>query len=210
MPRARFGVTLPSDGPLGSVSRAYPEARFGVRSAVADADGATLLVEVRADDVRSVVGALAEAAAVDPLARDGDTAVCRVTLAEPSPFDALAAAGTPPEFPAVVADGTLSVSVVAPRPALSALADALDAAGLAVEVREVAATVEPTDPLTTRQRHALRVARDRGYLETPRGCSLAALADDLGLAKSTCSETLRRAQATLVDAYLDTDGGGVA
>ncbi|MFC7176414.1 helix-turn-helix domain-containing protein [Halosegnis marinus] len=208
MPRARLAVTLPPDGPLGRVSRASPEARLRVRSAVSNADGATLLAEVTAADGPAVVGALAEtaAAAVDPLARDGDTAICRVALDDPSPFDAFAAAGTPPEFPCTVADGRLSVSVVAPRPALSALSDELDAAGLAFTVEAVTAATDPLAPLTPRQRRVLRVARDRGYFETPRDCSLAALADDLGMAKSTCSEALRRAQAALLDDYLD---GGV-
>lgn len=53
--------------------------------------------------------------------------------------------------------------------------------------------------LTDRQREALVTAHELGYFDVPRGCSLDAVADELGIGASALSERLRRAQARLVE-----------
>lgn len=55
------------------------------------------------------------------------------------------------------------------------------------------------DGLTDRQREALRTAYQLGYFEIPRRTSLEAVADELGVAASSASERLRRAQTELVE-----------
>lgn len=64
-----------------------------------------------------------------------------------------------------------------------------------------------TDDLAFEQREALEAAVDGGYYETPREATLTELADRLGLARSTFRYRLRRAEAWLVDRYLDATGG---
>lgn len=209
MPRVRLSVTLPTTDPLGTVSRAHPSARFRVRSALPAPDrGGALLVDASAGDLPAVVAALAGAESVtafDVLDREADTAVCLLAVEEASPLRAAAGAGTPPTFPFVVADGAADWTLLATDEAVSSLVEELEAAGIGFDVASVTPVTEPDDPLTPRQRRLVRAALRRGYFETPRDCSLGELAAELGLAKSTCSESLRRAERTLFSRYLGAD-----
>ena len=56
----------------------------------------------------------------------------------------------------------------------------------------------PTARLTPRQREAFWLARDRGYYAYPRGTTARALADELGVSKTTYLEHLRKAEAALL------------
>ena len=46
-------------------------------------------------------------------------------------------------------------------------------------------------------------AVDHGYYDTPRACSLTELAEEVGIAKSTCSETLHRAEETMIKQFME-------
>jgi len=62
--------------------------------------------------------------------------------------------------------------------------------------------------LTDRQRELLLAAVDAGYYDTPRECSLTDLATELDMAKSTVSETLHRAEGTIIEEFVaDLDEG---
>lgn len=60
--------------------------------------------------------------------------------------------------------------------------------------------------LTPRQREAVRIAHEKGYFDIPRKTSLDAVADELGISASSCSERLRRAQIHLVETHVDGAG----
>jgi predicted DNA binding protein len=205
MPRVRLTLTLPGDTPLGSITRAHPAARLRVRSALtAGTERAAWLVEADAPDLVAVVAALSDDPGVerlDVLAREAGVATCLLAAA-PGPLRAAAAAGTPPTFPFTIADGTATVAVLGPDAALSDLATRLADDGYGVTVASAAPATDPVDPLTARQRRLVRAAVDRGYYHTPRECTLGELAATVDLAKSTCSETLRRAERTLLESYL--------
>jgi predicted DNA binding protein len=51
-------------------------------------------------------------------------------------------------------------------------------------------------------RYLLRTAVERGYYDTPRRCTLTELAEALDMAKSTCSETLHRAEGKITKQFL--------
>lgn len=206
MPRARLAVTLPSSSPLGRVTRAHSDAHISVRTALPNGheDGATGNVVLRGPALPSFVAALDEAdgVTVDVLARDDERVRCQLQVADAGALSVAATAGVPPAFPFPIAAGTLRWDVTAPRSALSALADGLEAAGFEFDVTSVSSSVE-SSLLTSRQRRVLDAAVRGGYFETPRDCSLGALAAEVGVAKSTCSETLRRAEAAVLSQYLD-------
>lgn len=63
----------------------------------------------------------------------------------------------------------------------------------------VAMLVDIDDRLTERQREVFETARQHGYYEWPRGTTADALADELGIAKATLLEHLRKAEAKLLD-----------
>jgi hypothetical protein len=207
MPRARLAVTLPPSSPLGRVTRAHPDAHVSVHTAVpnVDASGVTANASLRAPELPAFVAALdaADGATLDVLARDAERVRCRLRLADATALRAVASAGVPPAFPFPMADGTLRWDVTAPGSALSALPDALEATGLEFDVTSVSPSGEPS-LLTPRQRRTLDAAVRGGYFETPRGCSLETVAAEVGVAKSTCSETLRRAEAAVLSRYLET------
>lgn len=210
MPRARLTVTLPEDTWLGGPSRRHPTARFHVRSAFPDADGGVALVAVDAGDaLPAVVAALddhPDIRSLALLARDGDRAVCQVDAT----MDVLALvreARVPVAFPVRVHDGTMRFDLRADASHFAALADRLDETGVDYTVGTVEPLDAPETALTPRQRRTLRLAVDRGFYAVPRECELRDLADELGVAPSTCSETLRRATGVVLEQFLD--GGGV-
>ena len=59
--------------------------------------------------------------------------------------------------------------------------------------------------LTDRQREALLTANEMGYFDVPRRASLGDLAEELGIARASASERLRRGQAALVDSAVATE-----
>lgn len=60
------------------------------------------------------------------------------------------------------------------------------------------------DGLPREQRDALRAAVASGYYETPRRIDLSELAEELGVPRSTLSYRLRRAEAELATAFVET------
>lgn len=85
---------------------------------------------------------------------------------------------------------------------LSELGEQLRAFGLRFDVEYVHERVEAERLLSKRQREVLLAAVERGYYDTPRGCSLTELAEELGVAKSTCSETLHRVEEVVVKRFV--------
>lgn len=59
------------------------------------------------------------------------------------------------------------------------------------------------DPLTAKQAQAVETASRMGYYERPRGATQAEVAAELELPESTVSYRLRRAEAALVDGYVE-------
>jgi predicted DNA binding protein len=105
-------------------------------------------------------------------------------------------------------DGRAHVTVVGRSEALTGLVDALrDRAGVGVDVREVGTydrrfgTV--TGGLSDRQFEAVETATGMGYYAVPREASLSAVATELGVAESTASELLRRAESHLMSRLVD-------
>ena len=74
--------------------------------------------------------------------------------------------------------------------------------GLGFEVEYVHERVDTEELLSERQREVLLAAVEGGYYDTPRGCSLTELAEKLGVAKSTCSETLHRVEEVIVKRFV--------
>ena len=205
MARARLTVTTPENSWVGRVTSAHPDARIRVRTATVG-EPATLVTEVTAPALAPAIAAISEADGVetlDILDRHGDTAVCRLTVADAGPLAAAAAAGAPPEYPFTVADGAINWELTATQEALADLADRLDERGLDFSVAEMRPGDDGEPLLTPRQRNVVQTAVDSGYYEVPRGCSLATVAERTNLSKSTCSEILRRAEKRLLRRYLD-------
>ncbi len=150
------------------------------------------------DDVLAGMEAAAAVTAVEPIRRDPDAVVVQFETTQPLLLPA-EASGVPISLPAEIADGRAALAATASRDRITALGDP----GLRYSLDRLYGSVEAASPLTDRQREMLLAALERGYQDTPRTTTLSGLADDLGMAASTTSETIHRAEAFVAD-RLDT------
>jgi predicted DNA binding protein len=110
--------------------------------------------------------------------------------------------GLPLEMPFEIEDGEATWTLTASQDAISELGDQLSALGVSFTVDYLQQEVAGSEALLTdRQGTIVREAIERGYYDTPRKCSLTELADAVGLAKSTVSETLHRAEERVMKEF---------
>lgn len=208
MPQAELRITLPEGIWVGDVTRAHPEARLRVLAALADEDSGVGLAEIEASNVASVLDSMRDRADVidlEVLRHDEETALVQFETTTPLLLLPMQESGIPLEFPFTLQAGEAIWEVMAPHDRLSALGDQLRAFGIQFTVERVQEQVVPEQLLTDRQLELVETAVERGYYDTPRGCTLTELADELDLAKSTCSEVLHRAEGKIVRQFLGGD-----
>lgn len=207
MPRAKLNVTLPEGLWIARLSREHPEVRFLVLAALS-ADGTGIgLVELRGPDLRTVVETMADAAAVtglESLQSTDEKEIVRFETDEPLLLFAIRNSAIPLEPPVEIRDGIASLEVTAPRERLSTLGTQLEGFGMSFDVEYITQSIDADDLLTDRQRRLVSAAIERGYYDTPRECSLSELAEAVGIAKSTASETLHRAEGTIIKHHMST------
>ena len=163
------------------------------------------LVEVRTDDPGGVLAGMEAAAAVtavEAIRRDPDAVVVQFETTQPLLLTSIQASGVPISFPVEIADGRAALVATASRDRIAALGEALDDLGLRYSLDRLYESVEAASPLTDRQREMLLAALERGYYDTPRTTTLSELADDLGMAASTTSEVIHRAEESVVKAFV--------
>lgn len=205
MIRARFRIALPADVWVAEVSSAFPDATFRLLTGVPRGDRSLELGEVVAEDPAAPSAAIRDHRDVRSYERlqsaDGRV-IAQYEAVEQRLYEFLWESSLPPEFPLVVSDGEMEFDVTATREQFDAFGAQLDDGDLDYELLSVVHTDEDGALLTDRQRECLAAALRRGYFEVPRSCTLAELADDLGVDKSTASETVRRATARVVEQFL--------
>jgi len=206
MTHAELTVTLPEGTWISDVSTAHPEATFRVLAAIPGEDAGFGLVEITADDPRPILSDVEDHPVITriELVQAGtETALVQFETTQPLLLFSAKESRIPIELPIEVADGTTTLSVTASRDRLSELGRQFDNFGLSYEVEYVSPHVESDRLLTERQRELVQTAIEMGYYDTPREASMTDLADELDIAKSTCSETLHRAEEKLVKRYAD-------
>jgi len=152
-------------------------------------------------DVDPVLGAIRAEPAIATLTvleASADRAIGQYRTIDTLRYDLSRAAGVVPDYPVTVRDGRAVVTVTTPHDRLADLGDAMTAAGMDYELLGVVGEGSPAELLTARQREVVAAALRRGYYDTPRRCTLTALAGDLDVDKSTVSGILHRAEERLV------------
>jgi predicted DNA binding protein len=208
VPRATLELTIPEGVWIGDLSRCHPETRIRVLAALPDGDAGVGLVEVTSERTDAVLDGFREAdavVAVDVLRRGDPTALVQFETTTPLLLVAARDSGVPLEMPFDVRDGELTWELTAARERLSELGSRLESLGVPFTVSEIGRRVDEPALLTDRQESLLRTAVERGYYDTPRNCTLTELADHVGVAKSTCSETLHRAESRVVRRFVGDD-----
>lgn len=205
MSHTRLTVTLPEAVWIGAVSQQYPDVTFEVLAALPADDKGVGLVELSGGDVLSAVSAMEDHEAVTSLSVVGTTpeeAVIQFETTEPLLLFSARESGLPLQPPITIRDGTAALELTTSRDRLAAMADQLDAMGLDYHVEWIKESVDPERVLTARQRELVVEAVEAGYYDSPRDISLTELADELGLAASTLSETLHRAEGKIVREFV--------
>ncbi|MDY7082273.1 MAG: helix-turn-helix domain-containing protein, partial [Halobacteria archaeon] len=139
---------------------------------------------------------------LEVLEEHGNEALVQFRTTNPLILFAARDSGVPLETPFEIQNGEGSWDVTAPHERISELGSQLDMYGIDYGV-EYVKEVEFENLLTERQKKVITEAVDRGYYDTPRDCSLTQLADSMGIAKSTCSEILHRAEEKVVKEFVD-------
>jgi predicted DNA binding protein len=201
MPRAKLSVTLPEGVWVRSVTEAYDETTLEVVSALTDDGVGTALLEVTSPHLPDVLEDISTADAVesvDLLRVVGDQALAQVETQEPLLLQTLEASRIPFDTPLVAEDGTVTLTVTATRDRISELGDQLELFGMSYELLYIHQSVDSTELLTEPQRQLLATAVESGYYDVPRECTLTELAEKEGIAKSSASERLHRAESKVI------------
>jgi predicted DNA binding protein len=212
MPHAELTVTLPPAVWIGALSREFPDTTFRVLSAVPRDEEGFGLVEVRTGDPKPVLEAMADKGtltSMDIIRQDADVGVVQFETTEPLLLAPIQASGVPLSLPVDIENGQARLELTASRDRIAALGEMLDEFGLEYSLDRLYESVKAASPLTPKQREMLLAALERGYYDTPREVTLSELADELGMANSTVSECLHRAEGAVMKAFvadrLDTD-----
>jgi predicted DNA binding protein len=206
MPRATLTVTIPDGIWIGDVTRAHPEATVRILSALTGDDSGVGLVEITAPEVEAVLDALRRSDSVtefDVLQRNEGTALVQFETTIPLLLLPVEESGVHLTMPFTIEEGEAEWELTAPQYRLSELDTRLSELGIPFTVERLRQQLEPDQLLTDRQLRLVRAAVEEGYYDTPRQCSLTRLAETVGLAKSTCSETLHRAEGTVMKQFLE-------
>jgi predicted DNA binding protein len=207
MPRAKLEITVPDSVWIGELSRNYPEAGFEILTVFPkDEDGAVALTEITADDLDDIVLEMddyEEVTNTDYLQRTDETALVQFETDEPLLLLSIRNSRTPFEPPITIVDGVADLEITASRDRLSSLAEQFRTFGLQFDVQSVRTAIDSESVVTDGQRRLIETAVERGYYDTPRTCTLTELADHLGIAKSTASERLHRAEGAIIRAFVD-------
>lgn len=210
MPQANLTITIPDGIWIGDVSRAHPEASVRILAALTGEDAGVGLAEISAPELPAVVADIQANESVtelEVLQQYGNTVLVQFETTMPLLLFPIQDSGVPLTMPFTIQNGQADWEITSPQHRLSELGTQLDEFGIPFTVNEVHQHIEPEQLLTDRQLRLVQAAVEHGYYDTPRRCSLTGLADDLGLAKSTCSETLHRAEEKMIKQFLDNFDG---
>jgi hypothetical protein len=136
---------------------------------------------------------------------DGGRALVQIEADAPVLLRVLDRTGVPVEMPFEISDGEVDWEVTTTRNRLSTLAEELDRSEVGYMVGHIRDETSFEDVLTERQQEVLESAIEAGYYDSPRRCTQEALAEDLGMAKSTCSELLHRAEERVIKLFTEGD-----
>ena len=201
MPEARLQLTIPDDIWIGDITRRHPETRVRVLAAIPDELTGVGLAEITGPAAAEVVTAMAEEeelSNVEVLKHSTDEELVQFETANPLLLFPARGSGVPLQMPFDIRNGEAMWEVTAPNERLSALGDQLEEFGIQFTVDYVHQHTASDQLLTDRQREIIQAAVEEGYYDTPRTCSLTELAEAVGIAKSTCSSTLHRAEEAIV------------
>lgn len=206
MPQANLTITIPEGIWIGDVTRAHPDVQFRILAANASDDSGVGLAEISGPDWEAALADVRADETVtecESLQQYEDTVLVQFETTIPLLLFAVEDSGVPLTMPFTIREGNAEWELTAPQHRLSELGTKLEEFGIPFTVNEISQRVEPEQLLTDRQLDLVERAIESGYYDTPRECSLTELAAAVDLAKSTCSETLHRAEEKIVKQFIE-------
>jgi len=205
MPNAKLRLTVPEEVWLGEITRRYPETRLRVLAAIPDGLSGVGLVEITGpttDGVVTAMGQQDDVTDIETLQQREDEALVQFETSDPLLLLPARGSNVPLEMPFDIRDGEVTWEVTAPTEQLSELGGQLDEFGISFSVEYIRQEPGRERLLTDRQREIVEAAVEAGYYDTPRQCSLTELAAEIDIAKSTCSNTLHRAEEAIIKEFV--------
>ncbi|WP_137290158.1 helix-turn-helix domain-containing protein [Natronorubrum halophilum] len=205
MAQATLTITMPEQVWIQQLSTAYPTATFRVLAAVPGSETGFALVRIAGPDAGNVVEDMEDHPQITELTLaqwSDDEATVHFETTEPLLLFSSRESGMPIELPVEIIDGEATVEVTGSRDRLARLAEQLEQFGLQYRIEHVRERLHESQLLSERQLEVVVAAVEEGYYDTPRRCSLTELAGELGIAKSTCSETLHRAEEAIIKRFV--------
>jgi len=205
--QARLTVTLPEYIWVGEVSRNHPDAEIKVMTAMPGSDAAFAVLIVQSEQLDTLFAAIEthdEITDISVIQQTEQQMTVQIETSS-SPLLLLAAkvSGMPIEFPVTITDGNATVDVTGSHDRLSELTSQFRDNDLPFNIEYIQERLHTTQLLSETQQELMLQAVEQGYYDTPRDCSLSEVADAAGIAKSTCSETLHRAEETMIKHFVD-------
>lgn len=203
---AQFQIELPPGNWVQEISQSFPDATLRLLSGFPHEDRALELGEVIGDASTSVASAIRdhpEISAYERLETDERRVLAKYETNDTALYDFVGTATVTIEFPVTVHRGWFGFSLTGTEADLDRLRETLEASPLSYELESLHRSAPSNDVLTTRQRDVLETAVRRGYFKVPRECTLADLAADLAVDKSTVSTVLRRGEQRILTQFLD-------
>lgn len=202
---AQFRIRLPEHLWVYELSREFPRADFKLLSGFKLEDRALELGEVVTETPEEVVEAMRthpDITSFELLESDPGRILNKYETPQTALYEFAEDSALTIEFPVDVRNGWYRFDLTGTREELDELRAALDSSPRSYELESLVTRTDTDSLLTDRQRELLEAAVREGYITVPRECTLAELADEVGVDKSTASTVLRRAEARLVRWFL--------
>lgn len=212
MPEAKISARIPERMWVHHVSKEYPDTIFRVVSALPGDEYGVGVLEVEGEGYAEAIDSIPEhetVSGIEVLSKnnDEDKALVQVRTDSHLILKRASSSGVPIEMPFEIQDGVGEWTLRTSRDSLSGLGSVFDSMGIDYTIEYVRGVEEDDgDFLTDKQHEVVVKAHELGYYDTPREVSLSDVADELGIAKSTCSEILHRAEGKIVGDFLSGTG----
>lgn len=206
MPRVRLKLNPgATDDWLANLSIEHPYTEFQLLSSHPTDDGLLGVIEIRGPKTDNIVRCFEDDPEVrshDVLHSDDRSVLIRALTPAPEGYRANRTSGTPPNFPARMQNGWLHTELTASHERLSQFTDELTAADIPYRIQSLTQSHDSTELLTDRQAEFITEAVERGYYDSPRGCTLTDLAAAFDVNKSAASGILHRAEGRIIKEFV--------
>jgi predicted DNA binding protein len=207
MPRVQLKVRVGADDSnwLAAVSTDFSDAEFKILASHPADDGVLTIVEVTTPDGDAIVRRFDDAPEVyssEVVHSAEEMVLIQFVTPVPASYEAIRVTGNLPRYPVIIRDGWSSSELIASQEQLSAFTTALAAADLPYQIVSLIQSYDSSDLLTERQQEFITEAVERGYYDSPRGCTLIELAETFEVNKSAASGVLHRAEGRIIKEFV--------